>query len=68
MIKDINKESKAVLSIFTKQLLNIINSDKIDSYKITEIRKCITLWVGANDLQPEDVKTLISSDIDLEDE
>ena len=55
----LNKESKAVLSIFVKQLLEIIDSDKIDSYKITEIREHIVLWVRANDLHPEEVKTLI---------
>lgn len=64
-IKNINKESKAVLSIFIRQLLDIINSDKIDSYKISEIREHIMLWVSANDLRPEDVKTLESGDISI---
>lgn len=58
VFKDIDKESKAVLSIFVKQLLDIINSDKIDSYKIAEVRRHIALWVNANDLHPEEVKTL----------
>lgn len=62
-LKDIDKESKAVLSIFTKQLLDIIDSDKIDSYKIVEIRKHITLWVNANDLHPEEVITLRSDEM-----
>lgn len=62
-IKDIDKESKAVLAIFIKQLLDIINDDKIDSYKITGIRKQIALWVGANNLHPEEVKTLESNEI-----
>ena len=64
-IKDINKESKAVLSIFIKQLLDIINSDKIDPYKISEIREHIMLWVSTNDLHPEEVKTLESGDISI---
>lgn len=64
-IKNINKESRAVLSIFVKQLLDIINSDKIDSYKITEIREHIVLWVNTNDLHPEEVKTLRSDDISV---
>lgn len=64
-IKNINRESKAVLSIFVKQLLDIINSDKIGLYKITEIRERITLWTRANDLHPEEVKTLISDDISV---
>lgn len=59
-IKDISKESIAFLSIFTKQLLDIINSDKTDSYKITEIREHIALWVRTNDLHPENVKTLMT--------
>jgi hypothetical protein len=59
-IKNIDKGSRAVLSIFVKQLLDIINSDEIDSYKITEIREHIALWVSANDLHPEEVKTLIT--------
>lgn len=61
--KEINKESKAVLSIFIKQLLDIINSDEIDSYKITEIREHVALWISANGLHPEEVKTLESDDI-----
>jgi hypothetical protein len=64
-IKNINKESRAVLSIFVKQLLDIINSDKIDSYKITEIREYVKLWVSTNDLHPEEVKTLISDNISI---
>lgn len=58
IIKDINKESKAVLAIFIKQLLDIINSDKIDQYKITEIREHIALWVDANNLHPENVVSI----------
>ena len=57
--KDISKESKTVLSIFAKQILDIINSDEVDSYKITEIREHIALWVRSNNLHPEEVKTLI---------
>jgi hypothetical protein len=57
--KDINKESKAILSIFAKRILDIIDSDKVDSCKITEIREHIALWVRSNNLHPEDVKTLI---------
>lgn len=57
-IKDMNKESRAFLSIFVKQLLDIINSSKTDSYKITEIRERIVSLVRANDLHPEKVKTL----------
>ena len=57
--EDIKKESKAVLSIFAKQILDIINSDEVDSCKITEIREHIALWVRSNNLHPEEVKTLI---------
>lgn len=55
--KDINKESKAVLSIFAKQLLDIINGEKVDSCKIVEMREHIALWVRSNNLHPEEVKT-----------
>lgn len=58
--KDINKESKAVLSIFARQLLDIANNDKTDSYKIAEIKEHIALWVRSNNLHPEEVETLES--------
>lgn len=53
----INKESKAILSIFAKQLLDILNSDENESHKVTRIRKKIELWINANDLHPEEVIT-----------
>jgi hypothetical protein len=56
--EDMKKESKAVLSIFAKQILDIVNSDEVDSYKITEIREHVALWVRSNNLHPEEVKTL----------
>lgn len=55
--EDMNKESKAVLSIFAKQLLDIINGKKVDSFKIIEIREHTELWVRSNNLHPEKVKT-----------
>jgi hypothetical protein len=61
-VKDINTESKAVLSIFAKQLLDITNSDKTDSCKITEIREHVALWVRSNSLHPEEVTTLRSDE------
>jgi hypothetical protein len=60
--KDINKESKAVLSILVSQLLDITNSNKIDSCKIAEIREHLALWVRSNNLHPEEVKTLGSDE------
>jgi len=63
--KDINKGSKAVLSILVKQLLDIINSNKVDSCKIAEIREHLALWVRSNDLHPEEVKTLIPDELGI---
>ena len=55
--KAISKESKAILSIFTKQLLEIINTDKDDSCKVDDIKEHIMLWINANDLHPEEVRS-----------
>lgn len=56
--KDISKESIAILSIFTKELLEIINTNKNDSCKINELKENIELWIKQQKLHPEKVITL----------
>jgi len=49
------RETKATLEIITREILDIVQSDREESKRLKEVESLLETWIQANDLHPEKV-------------